>query len=173
MFKKMLRINRASNHPSPAIIQLCMNKVDMELEQFMKLAEMGSHKYKHNNIEWSPYSSMWIHRRWLLKRVQTFLSGKTCDPCNLFLKCSTRGVKDSRLITRDELKTDFFVCKHNIKILKKNSSFFRLKFLKGLVKKANHRGDVFRISKITGIIEKKASRKLSRRINKSTRKAQG
>jgi hypothetical protein len=29
MFKKMLRINRASNHLSPAIVQLCINKVDM------------------------------------------------------------------------------------------------------------------------------------------------
>jgi hypothetical protein len=79
MFKKMLRIDRASNHLSPAIVQLCMNKVDMELEQFMKLAEMDSHKYKRNKIEWSPYSSVWIHQRWLLKQVKTFLSGKTCD----------------------------------------------------------------------------------------------
>jgi hypothetical protein len=94
-----------------------MNKVDMELEQFMKLAEMDCHKYKHSNIEWSPYSSVWIHQRWLLKRVQTFLSGDTCDPLNLFCKCSIQGVKDPCLITRDELKTDFFVCKHNIKIL--------------------------------------------------------
>jgi hypothetical protein len=61
MFKKMLHINRASNHLSPAIVQLCMNKVDMKLEQFMKLVEMDSHKYKCSNIEWSPYSSVWIH----------------------------------------------------------------------------------------------------------------
>jgi hypothetical protein len=173
MFKKMLCINRASNHLSPAIVQLCMNKVDMELEQFMKSAEMDSHKYKRSNIEWSPYFSVWIHPRWLLKQVQTFLSGDTRDPRNLFHECSTWGIKDPCLITRDELKTDFFVCKHNIKILEKNSPFFRLKFLKGLVKKANHRGDVFCISKITGIIEKETSRKLWRRINKSTRKAQG
>jgi hypothetical protein len=93
MFKKMLRINRASNHLSPAIVQLRMNKVDMELEQFMKLAEMYSHKYKHSNIEWSPYSSVWIHRWWLLKQVQTFLSGDTRDPHNLFRECSTRGIK--------------------------------------------------------------------------------
>ncbi len=89
MFKKMLRINKASDHLSPAIVQLRMNKVDMELEQFMKSADMDSHKYKRNNIEWSPYSSVWIHQRWLLKRVQTFLSSKTCDPCNLFRECST------------------------------------------------------------------------------------
>jgi hypothetical protein len=145
----------------------------MELEQFMKLAEMDSHKYKHSKIEWSPYSSMWIHRRRLLKQVQAFFSGDTRDPRNLFRECSTQGVKDPCLIIRDELKTDFFVCKHNIKILKKNSPFFRLKFLKGLVKTAKHRGDVFCISKITGIIEKEASRNLWRRINKSTRKARG
>jgi hypothetical protein len=41
------------------------------------------------------------------------------------------------------------------------------------VKKAKHHGDVFHISKITEIIEKEASRKLWRRINKSTCKACG
>jgi hypothetical protein len=41
------------------------------------------------------------------------------------------------------------------------------------VKKEKHCKDVFRSSKITGIIEKEASRKLWRRINKSTRKARG
>ncbi len=89
MFKKMLHIDRARDHLSPAIVQLCMNKVDMELEQFMKSAEMDSHKYKCSNIEWSLYSSVWIHRWWLLKWVQTFLSGKTCDPYNYFRECST------------------------------------------------------------------------------------
>jgi hypothetical protein len=77
MFKKMLHINRASNHLSPAIVQLRMNKVDMELEQFMQLVEMDSHRYKHSNIERSPYSSVWIHQWWLLKQVQTFLSSET------------------------------------------------------------------------------------------------
>jgi hypothetical protein len=173
MFKMMFCIDRASDHLSPAIVQLCMNKVDMELEQFMKLAEMDSHKYKRNNIQWSPYSSMWIHQRWLLKRVQTFLSSKTLDLRNIFHECSTRGIKDPRLITRDKLKTDFFACKHNIEIIKKNSPFFRLKFLKGLAKKAKCSRNMLCISKITGIIEKEASRKLWRRINKSTRKARG
>ncbi len=88
MFKKMLCIDRASNHLSPAIVQLRMNKVDMELEQFMKSAEMDSHGYKRSNIEWLPYSSMWIHQWWLLKWVQTLLSSKTHDPCNLH-ECST------------------------------------------------------------------------------------
>jgi hypothetical protein len=106
MFKKMLCIDRASNHLSPAIVQLRMDKFDMELEQFMKLVEMDCHKYKRNNIEWSLYSSVWIHQRWLLKWVQTFLSSKTCDPHNLFCECSTQGMKDPRLINRDELKTD-------------------------------------------------------------------
>jgi hypothetical protein len=54
-----------------------MNRVDLELEQFMKLAEADSHKYKRNNIKWSPYASVWIHQQWLLAWVQTFLLGKT------------------------------------------------------------------------------------------------
>jgi hypothetical protein len=74
----------------------------------MKLVEMDSHKCKRSNIELSLYSSMWIHQWWLLKRVQTFLSGDFHHPRNLFRKCSTQGIKDPCLITRDELKTDFF-----------------------------------------------------------------
>jgi hypothetical protein len=31
-----------------------MNRVDLELEQFMKSAEKDSHKFECNNIEWSP-----------------------------------------------------------------------------------------------------------------------
>jgi hypothetical protein len=58
---------------------------------------------------------------------------------------------------------------HNIKILKRNSPSFWLKFLKGLVKKAKPHGGVFHISKITGIIVKEPRGKLWRRINKSTR----
>jgi hypothetical protein len=44
-----------------------MNKVDLELEEFMKFSERRSHKYKRNKIEWLPYAKVWIHRRWLLK----------------------------------------------------------------------------------------------------------
>ncbi len=61
IFKKLLQIDRGSNHISPAHVQLQMNRVDLELEQFMKSAEADSHKYKRNNIEWSPYASVWIH----------------------------------------------------------------------------------------------------------------
>ncbi len=77
IFKKLLQIDNASDHISPAVVQLRMNRVDLELDQFMKSAEKDSHKYKRNNIEWSPYVGVWIHQWWMLAWVQTYLSGKT------------------------------------------------------------------------------------------------
>jgi hypothetical protein len=59
--KKFLRIDKDSDHISPAQVQLRMNRVDIELEQFMKSAKADSYKYKPNNIEWSPYAGVWIH----------------------------------------------------------------------------------------------------------------
>jgi hypothetical protein len=152
IFKKLLPIDNVSDHISPTKVQLCMNRVDLELKNFMKSAEKDSHKYKCNNIEWSPYVVVWIHRRWLLARVQSYLGGRTRDPHNLFCECCNREVKDPRKITSDELKTEFFICKHNIESLQANSLHLRLKFLKSLVTKATIRGDITRASKVTGII---------------------
>jgi hypothetical protein len=69
IFQKLLRIDRDSDHISPAQVQLRMNRVDLELKQFMKSAEGDSLKFRQNSIEWSPYAGMWIHQRWLLKQV--------------------------------------------------------------------------------------------------------
>jgi hypothetical protein len=82
-------------------------------------------------------------------------------------------VKDPWQITPDELKTEFFVCKHNINLLHANSLYLQLKFLKSLVTTAKTRGDVTRASKVTEIIQKEASRKWWRQINWSTCKACG
>jgi hypothetical protein len=67
-------------------------------------------------------------------------------------------VKDPQQITSDELKTEFFVCKHNINLIQANSLYLQLKFLKSLVTKAKTRGDITCASKGSGIIQKKASR---------------
>ncbi len=91
ILKKLLLIDQDNDN---AELHLCLNLVDLELEQFMKSAEQGCHKYKRNNIEWSLYAGVWILRRWLLSRVLTFISGKTRDPRNLFHDCWLKGVKD-------------------------------------------------------------------------------
>jgi hypothetical protein len=88
-----------------------MNKVDLELKEFMKSSERGSHKYKRNNIEWSPYAKVWIHRQWLLKRVHKYLLVKTKDPRNLICDCCLWKIKNPLKITMDELWTEFYVCK--------------------------------------------------------------
>jgi hypothetical protein len=94
-------------------------------------------------------------------------------PPQPFFECRNCGVKDPWQITPDKLKTEFFVCKHNINLLQANSPHLQLKFLKNLVTKAKTRGDITRASKVTGIIQKEASRKQWRQINWSTRKAHG
>jgi hypothetical protein len=83
LFRKLLYINRDSNSITYAQVQLCLNKFDHELEQFMKASKKDCHKYKRTNIEWSPYSGKWLQRRWLLSRIQWYLSGLTSNPRNL------------------------------------------------------------------------------------------
>jgi hypothetical protein len=61
IFKKLLLIDNASNHISPAKVKVRMNRVDLELEQFIQLAEKDRHKFNCNNIKWSPYVGVWIH----------------------------------------------------------------------------------------------------------------
>jgi hypothetical protein len=136
-----------------------MNKINAELEQFMKSSERECHKYLRNSIEWSPYASVWLHWRWLLTRVRDYLLGKTRDPRNLFRECEQQGVKDSHSITVDELKMEFYVCKHNLDLLAKNSPHLRRKCLKSLIATAKHKGDMPKAAKITGILHKEASRK--------------
>jgi hypothetical protein len=61
IFKKLLTVDKESDGISPATVQLRMNKVDSELEQFMKSAKHKCHKYKRTHIEWSPYAGVWLH----------------------------------------------------------------------------------------------------------------
>ncbi len=65
------------------------------------------------------------------------------------------------------------VCKQNIELLEKHGSYFRLKFLKGLVSKARKKRDSVHAARITGIIQKEAAQKRWQRINKSSGKARG
>ena len=82
IFKKLLRIDKESDYIPRAQVQLRLNKIDSELEQFMKSSKRASHKIKRDCIEWSPATGIWIHLRWMLKRVSNFLDGKTRDPHN-------------------------------------------------------------------------------------------
>ncbi len=108
LFRKLLYINRDSDSITYAQVQLHLNKFDLELEQFMKASEKDCHKYKRTNIEWSPYSGKWLQRRWLLSRIQQYLSGLMSDLRNLIRDCRRRGVTDPRTITQEELRMEFF-----------------------------------------------------------------
>ncbi len=101
IFKILLFVDQESNRISPSMVQLKMNRIDLELEQFMESSKQNCHKYKMTHIKWSPYAGVWLHQQWLL------VSGKTRDTRNSFQECRRRRVKDSRKITRDKLKTEF------------------------------------------------------------------
>jgi hypothetical protein len=73
----------------------------------------------------------------------------------------------------DKLKTEFLVCTQNLELLEKHGPYFRLKFLKGLVSKAKKKRNSVCATRITGIIQKEATQKWWRRINRSTDKACG
>jgi hypothetical protein len=142
IFKKLLIIDQASPTISHAQVQLQMNRVDLELEQFMKSSKQTCHMFIHNNIKWSAQARVWIHWRWLLARVQNYLAGKTRDPMNLFKACKKRGVTDPCRITHNKLKTKFFVCKSNLKLLAKHGPHYQRKHLHSLVASAKQRGDL-------------------------------
>jgi hypothetical protein len=173
IFKKLLIFNQESNSISPSMVQLQMNKIDSELKQFMESSEYDCHKYKRMHIKWSPYAGVWHHRQWLLVQVERYLSGKIQDPRNLFRECSRQGVKDPHRITRDELKTEFFVCRQNLVILAKNGPHFCHRFLQGLCTEAKLKGEGSRAAKIGGILQKEASRKRWRQVDRSTWKTRG
>jgi hypothetical protein len=62
IFKKLLFLDQESNRISPSMVQLKMNRIDLELEQFMKSSEQNCHKYKMRHIKWSPYAGVWLHQ---------------------------------------------------------------------------------------------------------------
>jgi hypothetical protein len=101
------------------MIHLCMNKVDLELEHFMKSAEFNCHKYKRDNIKWSPNAGVWICRRWLLARMKKYLRGETRDPHNLIRKCHLCGMTNSQQITMDELRMEFLYVSKISRFLKR------------------------------------------------------
>ena len=103
IFTKLLVISGDCDYIPTGQVQVQMNKVDQELEEFMKSSKKGCHKYREDHIKWTPLAGVWIHQRWLLIRVQAYPTGKTRDPRKLFTACRKRGVKDPHLITEDEL----------------------------------------------------------------------
>ncbi len=130
IFRKLLTIDQDSDHIPAYQVQLRMNKVDLELKEFTKFLERGSHKYKRNNTEWSPYAKMWTHRRWLLKWVHKYLLGKTKDPWNLICDCHLRKVKSPLKKMMDELWTEFYVCKQILNYSKNTAPIFGWNFSK-------------------------------------------
>jgi hypothetical protein len=91
LFEKLLLIDKERDGLSPASIHLWMNKVDLELEHFMKFGELNCHKYKWDNIDWAMYAGVWICWQWLLEHVKKCLHGEIRDPHNHIWECHQRG----------------------------------------------------------------------------------
>jgi hypothetical protein len=111
LFKKLLLIDKESDSLSPASTHLQMNKVDLELEHFMKSVESDCHKYKRDNIKWLPYAGVWIHWQWLFAHMKKYLHGEIGDPHNLIRECHLRGVTNPQQISMDEFRMEYLVCK--------------------------------------------------------------
>ena len=76
-------------------------------------------------------------------------------------------------MSRNELRTEFLVCMHNIALLHRHSPYFHLKFLTSLVSDAALKGNVIKASKVTGVIQGEANQKRWQRVNRVTGKAWG
>jgi hypothetical protein len=64
------------------------------------------------------------------------------------------------------------VCKHNLELLAKNGPHFCQKFLQGLVTSSKQKDDATQASKVdVSILQKEASRKQWRQVNRTTCKA--
>ncbi len=87
LFKKLLLVDKESDSLSLASTHLWMNKVDLELEHFIKSAECNCHKYKQENIKWSLYAGVWICWWWLLASVKKYLHGEIRNLRNLIQEC--------------------------------------------------------------------------------------
>ncbi len=80
---------------------------------------------------------------------------------------------DPRTITQEELRMDFFVCKQNLDHLAKHGPHYCRQFLKQLVTLAKLSGDCTRTTKMSGLLQKEASRKRWQRVNNSMGKKRG
>ena len=76
-----------------------------------------------------PQAMVWIHGRWLLKRVEGYLDNKTRDPSHLIHDYLRQMVTIHLCITPEQLQTDYFVYKKNKDLITKNGQHFRLKHL--------------------------------------------
>jgi hypothetical protein len=75
LFHKLLRLGRDLDSLSKVKFLVRINKIDKELEEFMKAFEKECHKYVGGRIEWCLETGVWMKRCWLLGQVQDFLNG--------------------------------------------------------------------------------------------------
>jgi hypothetical protein len=137
-----------------------MNRVDKELEDFMKAAEKDCHKYIGGHIKWCPETGVWTKHHWLLGWVQVFLNGgRVRDPKNLFADCRKHGIRDPRQIIQDKLNVEFFICKQNLEYLVKHGPRMCRDFLNELIHIAKRKGDQARATKIATILQHKKVQK--------------
>jgi hypothetical protein len=100
-----------------------MNRVDLELEQFMKPAKAIAISTSTKTLSGprTPVCGFIDNGPGLGANVPL---GKDEKTPNLFHNCRQRGVKDPQQITANELKAQFLVCKHNIELLERHSLYF-------------------------------------------------
>ncbi len=60
LFYKLLWLNDEVDSLTETQFLLRINKIDQELEEFMKAVEKDCHKYLGGRVEWSPKAGVWL-----------------------------------------------------------------------------------------------------------------
>ena len=75
-FKKLNDLDAITKMVTKVELQLYMNRWDNELTENMNASEKKCHKFKQDQVEYSPEMVLWWKRRWLLEQVRRYLRGK-------------------------------------------------------------------------------------------------
>ena len=187
MFEKLAAIRAIEDDLSFSEFQFLMDRWDDELTDYMRSAEKHCNQRRGKQLDWSPEVGVWLSRRWLLKRIQKWMDGKTRDPRNLFRSCRNQKLKDPREMTPHELAVEMWICTRALERLEKLAPKKRREHLQELRDRAQKKLDRARrfrddrevqkheekVRIINNIIQRERSVRRWGRIGQSTKKFRG
>ena len=133
--------------------------------------------FKQNHIEWSPAVRMWMKRRWLLERVQKFISRKRawsrCRVRNLQRSCRRHKLAMPDKITMEELAAHKTICNQTLKRLRKEAPYLRQCHLIQRKKHTIAQGDKRKAKKKGEVIKREKKKKFFKKLKFAAGKGQG
>ena len=86
-----------------------------ELKDFILSVEKKYRAFEHENMKWSPTIKTWLGRRWVIARLQKFITkvkySGVCRYKHLQRAYMRQGLKGLNKMTQDELNIERKVCK--------------------------------------------------------------